>query len=170
MANKLQNVENGKYSERNLEAAWKIAASTFKKMQMLQPAKYERLRGEDAEAQEIKNIFEKTVLNLPEVNVEKVEEETPVQPPVEETPTTETEELPGIEPELGGMKEEEMSIPGETPETETKEEPIIPEEISEMDVEGIEKPEESKLNAEEKATEKVVDDKNLEPERTKEQR
>ena len=62
--------ETGK-SYRELETYWKIAENIFKKLQMLDPNKYQNLKEGNAESQEIKNIFEKSILRLPDIREEK---------------------------------------------------------------------------------------------------
>jgi len=95
---------------RELESMWKIATSMFQKMQMMEPSKYMHLQERDAESQEIKNIFEKTVLNLPEINKESEADKA------EEEKTTQAEE------DFAGDIEEEIAPEAElAPETETPE-------------------------------------------------
>lgn len=70
--------ETGK-TYRELETYWKIAMDTYNKLQMVDPSKYEHLRESGSESEEIKNIFEKAILKLPELR----EEETPVEDEVD---------------------------------------------------------------------------------------
>jgi len=110
--------ETGK-SYRELETYWKIAEDTYRKLQMVNPSQYEHLRESGAESQEIENIFEKSILKLPDIREEA-------------SPEKAEEAVSDVAEEEFGSDIEEAFLPEES----SPEEEISPEEdFSEFDIE-----------------------------------
>jgi len=139
--------ETGK-SYRELETYWRIAEDTYRKLQMVNPSQYEHLREAGAESQEIQNIFEKSILKLPDIREE----------------TAPTEEAEVAEDEFGAEIEEDMladeGLGEETlPEEDFSEFDIEPE--PETTAEKLEKAESESASTSEEFSEESEDDSDL---------
>jgi hypothetical protein len=121
-------------SYRELESMWRIAQNTYDKMQMMEPAKYRNLKEKNAESQEIKNIFEKTILKLNVKPTDDVVQEEELQQE-EISPDVVSDEEQDFSNDIENQLSEEQPNVEETEEVATEENPEEPKEDLDLDAE-----------------------------------